>query len=80
MNATTLVLLLLLTNSMNFLLSPRSLTKPPVARKLAVVHLLHSAFILSMVKKPLKGGGGGGVAVGGCSLNSHGNYIFDRGK
>ena len=33
---------------------------------------LHSAFMLCM--KPLKG------EVGGCSLNSHGNYIVDRGK
>ena len=36
--------------------------------------LLHFAFILSVVKMPLKG------EVGGCSLNSHGNYIVDRGK
>ena len=35
---------------------------------------LHSAFILSMVKMPLKG------EVGGCALNSHGNYIVDHGK
>ena len=31
--------------------------------------LLHSAFMLSVVKLPLKG------EVGGCALNSHGNYI-----
>ena len=36
--------------------------------------LLHSAFMLSVVKMPLKG------AVGGCALNSHGNYIVDCGK
>ena len=36
--------------------------------------LLHSACMLSMVKLLLKG------EVGVCALNSHGNYIFDRGK
>ena len=36
--------------------------------------LLHSTFILSVVKMPLKG------EVGGHALNSHGNYIVDRGK
>ena len=36
--------------------------------------LLHSALMLSMVKMLLKG------EVGGCALNSHGKYIFDRGK
>ena len=36
--------------------------------------LLHSRFILSMVKMALKG------EVGGCALNSHGNYIVDHGK
>ena len=36
--------------------------------------LLHSTFILSMVKMLLKG------EVGGCALNSHGNYIVDHGK
>ena len=35
--------------------------------------LLHSAFILSVVKMLLKG------EVGGCALNSHGNYIVDHG-
>ena len=35
--------------------------------------LLHSAFILSVVKL-LKGGGGV------CALNSHGNYIVVHGK
>ena len=35
---------------------------------------LHSAFVLCMVKMLLKG------KVGGCILNSHGNYIFDPGK
>ena len=35
--------------------------------------LLHSAFLLSMVKLLLKGN-----VV--CALNSHGNYIVDRGK
>ena len=36
--------------------------------------LLYSAFMLSVVKMLLKG------AVGGRALNSHGNYIVDRGK
>ena len=35
---------------------------------------LHSAFMLCMVKMLLKG------EVGGCALNSHGNYIVDHGK
>ena len=35
---------------------------------------LHSTVILSVVKKWLKG------EVGGRALNSHGNYIVDRGK
>ena len=35
--------------------------------------LLHSTFILSMVKMLLKG------EVEGRALNSHGNYIVDRG-
>ena len=36
--------------------------------------LLHSAFILSVVKMLLKG------EVGGHALNSHGNFIVDHGK
>ena len=36
--------------------------------------LLHYTFMLSVVKMPLKG------EVGGCALNSHGNYIADHGK
>ena len=36
--------------------------------------LLHSAFMLSVVKMPLKG------EVGGGALNSHGNHIVDSGK
>ena len=36
--------------------------------------LLHSAFMLCVVKMALKG------EVGGCALNSHGNYIVDHGK
>ena len=36
--------------------------------------LLNSAFMLSMVKIPLKG------EIGGHALNSHGNYIVDHGK
>ena len=36
--------------------------------------LLHSTFMLSVVKMLLKG------EVGGCALNSHGNYIVDHGK
>ena len=36
--------------------------------------LLHAAFMLSMVKMPLKG------EFGGHALNNHGNYIVDHGK
>ena len=36
--------------------------------------LLHSTFMLSLVKMPLK------REVGGHALNSHGNYIVDREK
>ena len=36
--------------------------------------LLHSTFMLSMVKLLLKG------EVGDCALNTHGNYIVDYGK
>ena len=36
--------------------------------------LLHSTFMPSVVKMPLKG------EVGGQALNSHGNYIVDHGK
>ena len=36
--------------------------------------LLHSTFMLSVVKMLLKG------EVGDCALNSHGNYIVDHGK
>ena len=36
--------------------------------------LLHSAFMLSMVKMSLKG------EVGSHALNNHGNYIVDHGK
>ena len=36
--------------------------------------LLHSPFLLSMVKILLK------EEVGGRALNSHGNYIVDHGK
>ena len=35
---------------------------------------LHSTFMFCMVKMLLKG------EVGGCALNSHGNYIVDPGK
>ena len=38
---------------------------------LNVLLLLHSPFMLSVVKMLLKG------EVGGCALNSHGNYIVD---
>ena len=41
---------------------------------LKTILLLHSTFMLSVVKMPLKGG------VGGRALNSHGNYIVDHGK
>ena len=40
----------------------------------SMVLLLHSAFMLSVVKILLKG------EVGDCVLNSHGNYIVDHGK
>ena len=36
--------------------------------------LLHSAFMLSVVKMPLKGD------VGGHAVNSYENYIVDHGK
>ena len=36
--------------------------------------LLHSAFMLSVLKMLLKG------EAGGRALNSHGNYIVDHGK
>ena len=36
--------------------------------------LLHSTFMLSVVKMLLKG------EVGSSTLNSHGNYIIDHGK
>ena len=36
--------------------------------------LLHSAFMLSVVKITIKG------EVVSCALNSHGNYIVDHGK
>ena len=41
---------------------------------LITILLLHSAFMLSMVKMPLK------EEVGGHGLNRHGNYIVDHGK
>ena len=41
---------------------------------LNILVLLHSAFMLCVVKIPLKG------EVGGCALNSHGNNIVDHGK
>ena len=41
---------------------------------LNILLLLHSAFMLSVVKLPLKG------EVVGRALNSHGNYIVDHGK
>ena len=40
----------------------------------STLSLLHSAFMLSVVKLRLKG------EVGVCALNSPGNYIVDRGK
>ena len=41
---------------------------------LNVLLLLHSAFMLCVLKPPLNG------AVGGHALNSHGNYIVYHGK
>ena len=40
---------------------------------LRILLLLHLAFMLSVVKS-IK------WEVGGCALNSHGNYIVDHGK
>ena len=40
----------------------------------SMLFLLHSVFMLSMVKMLLK------KEVGGSALNSHGNYIADQGK
>ena len=45
-----------------------------IALSASMLLLLHSAFMLSMVKMLLKG------EVGGRALNSHGNYIADHGK
>ena len=42
--------------------------------KLNTLHLLHSAFMLSMEKMPLKG------EVSGHALKCHGNYIVYHGK
>ena len=39
-----------------------------------LLSLLHSTFMLSVVKMLLKG------EVGGQALNSHGNYIVDHGR
>ena len=44
------------------------------AWSISMLLLLHSTFMLSVVKLMLKG------EVGICALNSHGNYIVDRGK
>ena len=41
---------------------------------LNILLLLHSAFMLCVLKLPLKG------TVGGRALDSHGNYIVDHGK
>ena len=41
---------------------------------LNILLLLHSTFLLCMVKMQLKG------EVGGCALNNHGNYIVVHGK
>ena len=41
---------------------------------LNILLLLHSAFMLCMVKMTLKG------EVGGCELNSNGNNLVDHGK
>ena len=41
---------------------------------LYILLLLHFAFMLCVVKMSLK------EEVGGCALNSHGNYIVDHGK
>ena len=38
------------------------------------ITVLHSAFMLCMVKMMIK------AEVGGCALKSHGNYIVDHGK
>ena len=41
---------------------------------LNILLLLHSTFMLCVVRMPLKG------EFGGCALYSHGNYIVDHGK
>ena len=41
---------------------------------LNILMLLHSEFMLCVVKMPLK------MEVGGRALNSHENYIVDHGK
>ena len=41
---------------------------------LNILLLLHSSFMVCVVKMPLKG------EVGGCALKSHGNSIVDNGK
>ena len=44
------------------------------AWSISMLLLLHSAFMLSVVKSLLK------REVGVCAFNSHGNYIVDHGK
>ena len=44
------------------------------ASSINMLLLLHSAFMLSVVKLMLKG------EVGICQLNIHGNFIVDHGK
>ena len=40
----------------------------------SILLLLHSTFMINLVKMVLN------MEVGGCSLNSHGNYIVDHEK
>ena len=74
------------------------MSKPPVARKLAVNHLCvqQLVFWLLVVSSfnglqehavvaafhiyAQRGEDAGEGEVGGCALNSHGNYIVDHGK
>ena len=69
-----LVFWLLLVSSFNYFKMHASSTSKLHASSTSMLLLLHSAFMLCMVKMPLKGEGGG------TALNSHGNYIVDHGK
>ena len=69
-----LVFWLLLVSSFNYFKMHAWSTSMLHASSTSMLLLLHSAFMLCMVKMPLKGEGGG------TALNSHGNYVVDNGK